>query len=58
MGQALPSRICVSFVFPFVTVYLLAKNCGEQEKGSPHHNRASWFEVGNGYTLEKPAAAP
>ena len=26
---------------------------GRRRKGSPQHNRASWFEVGDGYTLEE-----
>ena len=65
MGRVLPSRmflsLCLSFVFnyegfgEFSFVFLFC--LGRRRKGLPQHNRASWFEVGDGYTFEKPAAA-
>ena len=59
-GQAHPSEV-VLFPLCFLgsTRYLFFASGGFQgrrRKGSPQHNCASWFEVGNGYTLEKPVA--
>ena len=42
-------------------VYILHTSIGglgRRRKGSPQHNRTSWFEVGDGYTIENPAVAP
>ena len=57
-GPGPPSRMYFSFVFLWCFLVILGELKGRRITGTPHYNCASWFEVGKGYTIEKPAVAP
>ena len=65
MGRALPSRMCLSFVFPLFggdegcpLFFLFVRQImGRRRQGVPHYDCASWSGVEKGY-FEKPVADP